>query len=47
MVATNYSLSHDIRTGRAARLLEPVGNIPPAEAEARYDALNDQAAMAG
>jgi transposase InsO family protein len=28
------------------RLLEPIGNIPPAEAEARYYALNDQAAMA-
>jgi transposase InsO family protein len=28
------------------RLLEPIGNIPPAEAEARYFAVNDQAAMA-
>jgi putative transposase len=28
------------------RLLEPIGNIPPAEAEACYYALNDQAAMA-
>jgi putative transposase len=28
------------------RLLEPIGNIPPAEAEARYYALNNQAAMA-
>ena len=28
------------------RLLKPIGNIPPAEAEARYYALNDQAAMA-
>jgi len=28
------------------RLLEPIGNIPPAEAEARYYALNDQAAIA-
>ena len=28
------------------RLLEPIGNIPPAEAEARHYALNRQAAMA-
>ena len=28
------------------RLLEPIGNIPPAEAEACYYALNNQAAMA-
>jgi putative transposase len=28
------------------RLLEPIGNIPPAETEARYYALADQAAMA-
>ncbi len=28
------------------RLLEPIGNIPPAEAEARYYASNNQAAMA-
>ena len=28
------------------RLLEPIGNIPPAEAEARFYASNDQAAMA-
>jgi transposase InsO family protein len=28
------------------RLLEPIGNIPPAEAEARFYAANDQAAMA-
>jgi len=28
------------------RLLEPIGNIPPAEAEARYYALNAQAAIA-
>ena len=28
------------------RLLEPIGNIPPAEAEARYYAQTDHAAMA-
>ncbi|MDQ0304622.1 hypothetical protein J2S75_003667 [Ancylobacter polymorphus] len=28
------------------RLLEPVGNIPPAEVEARYYAMLEQAAMA-
>ena len=28
------------------RLLEPIGNIPPAEAEARYDAMLEQAPMA-
>jgi transposase InsO family protein len=28
------------------RLLEPIGNIPPAEAEARYYAQLEQAAMA-
>jgi len=28
------------------RLLEPIGNIPPAEAEARYYELGGQAAMA-
>jgi transposase InsO family protein len=27
------------------RLLEPIGNIPPAEAEARYDAQADEHAM--
>jgi hypothetical protein len=29
-----------------AALLEPVGNIPPAEAEERYYAMLDEAAMA-
>jgi transposase InsO family protein len=28
------------------RLLEPIGNIPPAEAEARYDAQADEHVMA-
>jgi transposase InsO family protein len=28
------------------RLLEPIGNIPPAEAEQRYYAMLEQAAMA-
>lgn len=28
------------------RLLEPMGNIPPAEAEERYYAMLDEAAMA-
>lgn len=28
------------------RLLEPIGNIPPAEAEERYYAMLDEAAMA-
>lgn len=28
------------------RLLEPIGNIPPAEAEKRYYAMLDEAAMA-
>jgi transposase InsO family protein len=28
------------------RLLEPIGNIPPAEAEARYSAMLEQPAMA-
>jgi putative transposase len=28
------------------RLLEPIGNIPPAEAEARYDAMLEELAMA-
>ena len=28
------------------RLLEPIGNIPPAEAEQRYDALLDEPAIA-
>jgi hypothetical protein len=28
------------------RLLEPIGNIPPAEAEQRYYAVLEQAAMA-
>ena len=28
------------------RLLEPIGNIPPAEAEARYYAMLDEPAMA-
>jgi putative transposase len=28
------------------RLLEPIGNIPPTEAEARYDAQPDEHAMA-
>jgi len=28
------------------RLLEPIGNIPPAEAEARYYTLLDEHAMA-
>jgi len=28
------------------RLLEPIGNIPPAEAEARYYAMLEEAAMA-
>ena len=28
------------------RLLEPIGNIPPAEAEARYDAMPKEPAMA-
>ena len=28
------------------RLLEPIGNIPPAEAEARYYAMREQPAMA-
>jgi hypothetical protein len=29
------------------RLLEPIGNIPPAEAEERYYAMMEQPAMAG
>lgn len=29
------------------RLLEPIGNIPPAEAEQRYYAMLEQSAMAG
>jgi putative transposase len=28
------------------RLPEPIGNIPPAEAEERYDAMPEQPAMA-
>ena len=28
------------------RLLEPIGNIPPAEAEERYYAMQDQPAVA-
>ncbi|GLR77675.1 hypothetical protein GCM10007856_03430 [Azospirillum oryzae] len=28
------------------RLLEPIGNIPPAETEARYDAQTEDVAMA-
>lgn len=28
------------------RLLEPIGNIPPAEAEARYYAMLEEPAMA-
>ena len=28
------------------RLLEPIGNMPPAEAEARYYAMPDEPAMA-
>ena len=28
------------------RLLEPIGNIPPAEAEERYYAMLDETAMA-
>lgn len=28
------------------RLLEPIGNIPPAEAEERYDTMLDAPAMA-
>jgi transposase InsO family protein len=28
------------------RLLEPIGNIPPAEAEERYDAMQDEPDMA-
>jgi putative transposase len=28
------------------RLLEPIGNIPPAEAEERYYAMTEQPAMA-
>jgi putative transposase len=31
---------------RNRRLLEPIGNIPPAEAEERYYAMLEQPAMA-
>jgi catechol 2,3-dioxygenase-like lactoylglutathione lyase family enzyme len=31
---------------RDRRLLEPIGNIPPAEAEARYYAMLEEPAMA-
>ncbi|WP_158497226.1 hypothetical protein [Methylocystis sp. ATCC 49242] len=34
------------RTGYNKRLLEPIGNIPPAEAEARYYAQIEEHAMA-
>jgi hypothetical protein len=30
----------------AIRLLQPIGNIPPAEAEANYDAMLENPAMA-
>lgn len=33
-------------TSKNRRLLEPIGNIPPAEAEERYYAMLDQPAMA-
>jgi hypothetical protein len=32
--------------GDGDRLLEPIGNIPPAEAEERYYAMLEQPAMA-
>jgi transposase InsO family protein len=42
--ATRPSLSSDWFNNR--RLLEPIGNIPPAEAEARYYAQADGLVMA-
>jgi hypothetical protein len=34
------------RIGRGRRLLEPIGNIPPAEAEVRYETVLEQQPMA-
>jgi hypothetical protein len=35
-----------LRNDNNRRLLEPIGNIPPAEAEERYYAMLEQPAMA-
>ena len=39
-------LGHTGRKGNNRRLLEPIGNIPPAEAEARYYAAQQEVALA-
>ena len=46
--ARMFSILKEIRCDRFnhRRLLEPIGYIPPYEAEARYYAMNDQAAIA-
>ncbi len=37
---------HTTTAAKLRRLLEPIGNIPPAEAEARYYAVLDQMPLA-
>jgi transposase InsO family protein len=48
MAASGQSRSFRAATGHFnnRRLLEPIGNIPPAEAEERYYAMLEQPAMA-
>jgi hypothetical protein len=40
-----FRMSLYIRGNIPARAGEPIGNIPPAEAEARYHAQSDELAM--
>jgi len=44
--AVEYATLEWVEWFNNKRLLEPIGNIPPAEAEARYYAILDEQSMA-
>jgi hypothetical protein len=45
MEAVEYATLEWVDCFNNRRLMEPIGNIPPAEAEARYYAQSDELAM--